>query len=89
MDGDGFMALIERVDAQLSADHLEGYYDGHDTDTPAPNANRSPAYHHSWEIGRAEKDGRDPMPAVLARHHAAMIRSEAIAEAMKLAGMRP
>jgi hypothetical protein len=89
MAGDDFLALIERVTAQLGSDHFEGYIDGRDGDTPAPNANRSPAYHHSWEIGRAEKDGRDPMPAVLARHHAATIRSDAIAEAMQLAGMMP
>lgn len=86
---DEFLNLIDRVDAQLAADHCDGYRDGHDTDMIAPNANRSAAYRHSWEIGRAEKDGRDPTPAVLARLQAAAIRSEAITEAMQLAGMRP
>lgn len=89
MGSEDFLALIERVDAQLASEHLEGYLDGRDTDTPAPNANRSPAYRHSWEIGRTEKEKREPMPAVLARHHVAAIRSEAITEAMRIAGICP
>lgn len=53
--------------AYLNNEHFEGYRDGHELDTPRPSENRSEAYRHSWEIGRAEKERRQVPPAALLR----------------------
>ena len=47
-----------------------GYRDGRNPDAPPPSSNRSHAYRHSFEVGRAELRG-DPIPAALSRAAAA------------------
>ena len=49
---------------------LEGYMDGLKPDTPEPSENRSFRYRHSFEVGRAERDGK-PIPAAISRERAA------------------
>ena len=82
MDSKRFSEIIDRVDAELDADHLEGYQDGYDTDAIAPNDNRSEAYRHSWNIGRADREKRDIPPAWQSRMEVQAIRSRAITEAL-------
>ncbi|MDR6789546.1 hypothetical protein J2Y58_002919 [Sphingomonas sp. BE138] len=48
------------------SDFASGYRDGRDPQAPAPNANRSNAYRHSFEVGRAEISGQ-PIPAARSR----------------------
>lgn len=48
------------------ADFADGYRDGRDPDAPEPSANRSHAYRHSFEVGRAEINGQ-PIPAARSR----------------------
>lgn len=43
-----------------------GYSDGRNPDAPEPSANRSHAYRHSFEVGRAEINGQ-PIPAARSR----------------------
>ncbi|MGU3316307.1 hypothetical protein ACLBWH_12220 [Sphingomonas sp. M6A6_1c] len=47
-----------------------GYADGRDPDSPAPSANRSHAYRHSFAVGRAER-ANAPIPAARSRYAAA------------------
>lgn len=65
-------AIWQGIDAEFCA----GYLEGRELDTPEPNANRHPAYRHSWEIGRAEKKGR-VIPASFSRKRAAEIEAGA------------
>jgi hypothetical protein len=68
------MATDERQEMRpIDREFVDGYFDGHDTDTPEPGANRSAAYRHSFEIGRREKEGRDPIPAAISREKARRI----------------
>lgn len=53
---------------------FEGYRDGYERDAPKPSGNRHPAYLHSWEIGRAEREGR-VIPAAFSRKRAAHIEA--------------
>jgi hypothetical protein len=71
---------LAALDADLMRDHVEGYTDGTDPNCPEPNANRSEAYMHSFNVGRAERDNC-PIPAVLSRLAAQQIRSS---EAVKV-----
>lgn len=59
----------------LDADFAEGYRDGRDRETPEPSANRSAAYRHSFEVGRAEVEGR-PIRAAVSRVRAAEAEEE-------------
>lgn len=56
-------------------DFMEGYMDGRDASLPEPGKNRSPAYCHSFEVGRAELSG-EPIPAAVSRAKAAKIIAE-------------
>lgn len=40
---------------------VEGYRDGRDPNAPEPSANRSHAYRHSFEVGRAEIETGNPL----------------------------
>jgi len=66
---------IESILSPIDREFIEGYFDGRDFDSPEPNANRHPAYRHSFEIGRAELAGR-PIPAKIARERAAKIEAD-------------
>lgn len=59
------------IDRQFCA----GYIDGRDLDSPEPNANRHPAYIHSFNVARAELAGT-PIPAHISRAAAAKIVAE-------------
>lgn len=63
-------SIWEGLDAEFAA----GMMDGKDLTTPEPSANRHPAYRHSWEVGRAEAEGR-PISAALSRARAAHIEA--------------
>ncbi len=65
-------ALFPGIDAHF----CEGYDDGRNPDTPIPSANRHPAYRHSWEVGRAEIEGRT-IPVHFSRARAALIEAGA------------
>ena len=54
----------------LEQEFAEGYTDGRDRDAPWPNENRSRAYRHSFEVGRAELT-KTPLPAAISRKRAA------------------
>lgn len=82
MDAKAFSDIIDRIDAELEAEHFEGYRDGHDTDAIAPNDNRSEAYRHSWRLGRLEREKQQLPPAWQSRLDAASIRAKAITEAL-------
>lgn len=56
-------------------DFVAGYRDGRDRDAPEPSANRSAAYRHSFNVGRAEIEGR-PIPAALSRARAREAEAE-------------
>jgi hypothetical protein len=58
----------------INAEFCAGYLEGRDPETPEPNANRHPAYRHSWEVGRAEKEGW-VIPASFSRKRAAEIEA--------------
>lgn len=62
--------MDDRMD-EITREFMDGYHDGRDTDTPEPSANRHPAYRHSWEIGRAEREG-EPIPYQFSNKRAAM-----------------
>lgn len=64
----------QRIFPGIDAHFCEGYHDGRILDTPTPSANRHPAYRHSWEVGRAEIEGR-PIPAYFSRTRAALIEA--------------
>lgn len=66
--------------AELDQEFAEGYRDGRDRSAPEPSGNRSPAYRHSFEIGRAELAG-DPIPAAISRARAAEIEAAIAAAA--------
>lgn len=51
---------------ELDQEFLDGYRDGRDAHSPRPNNNRSQAYRHSWNVGRAELMNR-PIPADVSR----------------------
>ncbi|MHA0333704.1 hypothetical protein [Sphingomonas aquatilis] len=59
----------------LDRQFYDGYRDGGDPDAPAPNANRHPAYRHSFAVRRAEIAGQ-PMPAAVSRAAAAAIEAD-------------
>ena len=59
----------------IDQEFCAGYYDGRDSDIPEPNANRHPAYIHSFNVARAEKLGK-PIPAQISRAAAAKIVEE-------------
>ena len=61
-------------EAQIDADFVEGYCDGRDADAPWPGPNRSAAYKHSFEVGRAELQNT-PIPAAVSRKRAAALRA--------------
>lgn len=54
----------------------DGYRDGRTASTPEPGPNRDPRYVHSWQVGRAEIEGR-PIPAETSRARAAEIEDQA------------
>lgn len=56
----------------MADEFVEGYLDGRDPDTPEPSGNRSEAYRHSFDVGRAELRGK-PIRAGVSRKHAAEI----------------
>lgn len=56
----------------LDMEFIDGYRDGRTRDCMEPSGNRSPAYHHSFEIGRAEINGT-PIPAYISRQRVAEI----------------
>lgn len=58
--------------SDLDKEFINGYLDGRDVDSPAPNGNRHPAYKHSFNVGRAEISGR-PIPAHISRARAELI----------------
>lgn len=60
------MTTAEDHDREFAA----GYRDGRDPDAPPPSSNRSHAYRHSFEVGRAELAGT-PIPAAVSRVAAA------------------
>ncbi len=60
------------MNVMIDDEFIEGYRDGRTPSTPRPSGNRSDAYCHSWEVGRAEICGR-PIPAYISR-----LRAEAI-----------
>lgn len=53
----------------IDREFAEGYFDGRESDSPEAGANRSAAYRHSFEVGRAEKEG-NPIPAAISREKA-------------------
>lgn len=59
----------------LEQEFLDGYRDGRDRDAPEPSDNRSSAYRHSFNVGRAELASR-PITASLSRARAEQIRLE-------------
>ena len=59
----------------LEADFTEGYLDGRDPTTPEPSANRSACYRHSWNVGRAEIEGR-PIAASISLRRAEIAIAE-------------
>ncbi len=60
----------------VEREFMDGYLDGRDSDTPEAGTNRSAAYRHSFEVGRAEKNN-DPIPAAISRAKARQITIEA------------
>lgn len=48
-------------------DYVEGYLDGRDPNAPIPSGNRSPRYVHSFNLGRAEIEGKTLPPAHISR----------------------
>lgn len=56
----------------IDQEFADGYSDGRDRDAPRPSDNRSRAYRHSFEVGRAELMGT-PIPASISRERAAQI----------------
>lgn len=65
---------LASMDEELEREHFDGYMDGRDPDAPEPSENRSAAYKHSFNVGRAELANR-PIPAVLSRLSAQQVRS--------------
>ncbi len=82
-------AMIDQIDKQLQEEHVQGYMDGYETDTPEPGPNQSEAYTHSWKIGRAEKEGRnkDLPSAFESEFNARKIRDERIFQEMDKMGL--
>lgn len=60
----------------LEADFSEGYRDGRDRNAPEPTANRSAAYRHSFNVGRAEIGQGELLPAAILRDRAARAEAE-------------
>lgn len=58
-----------RIYDGIDAEFVQGYIDGRDHNSPVPSTNRDPAYRHSWDVGRAEIEGR-PLPASFCRARA-------------------
>ena len=58
----------------IEAEFCAGYLDGRNLATPEPSVNRHPAYRHSWEVGRSEKEGWI-IPASFSRQRAAHIEA--------------
>jgi hypothetical protein len=58
----------------LDAEFVAGSLDGRNPDSPEPSANRHPAYRHSWEVSRAEVNGK-PIPAAFSRCRVAIIEA--------------
>lgn len=50
--------MSELMTAETHQDYIDGYTDGRDPSSPEPNANRSERYKHSFNVGRAEIEGR-------------------------------
>lgn len=71
---DRFAALLAGG-TPLDEEFAEGYRDGRDPTSPDPSENRSAAYRHSFEVGRAEIENR-PIPADVSRRRAAEAESE-------------
>lgn len=57
---------LDELIAEVERDFISGYLDSHDNDAPCPGENRSAAYRHSFEVGRAELAG-EPIPAAVSR----------------------
>ena len=58
----------------IDAAFYDGYRDGGDLSTPEAGPNQHPAYRHSWEVARAEKEGW-VIPADWSRKRAAHIEA--------------
>ena len=58
----------------IDEDFRDGYFDGRRKDSPEPGSNRSEAYRHSFEVGRAEIAGK-PIPTWRSRPRAEAIRA--------------
>lgn len=56
---------------------VQGYRDGFDLDCPEPSANRTHAYRHGFECGRADRNGK---PAFGDYHAAVAAYAEAVAK---------
>jgi len=60
--------------SDIEREFWEGYSDGRNPIAPYPGDNRSEAYRHSFEVGRAELAGK-PIPAQVSRDRAAAIEA--------------
>lgn len=56
----------------IDREFSEGYVDGRESDSPEAGSNRSAAYRHSFEVGRAERENK-PIPAAISREKARRI----------------
>jgi hypothetical protein len=55
----GASDLLEKAARTVGDDeNVEGYRDGFDLNSPEPSLNRSARYRHSFECGRADREGR-------------------------------
>ena len=72
------MGLLEEKADGDDAEHMEGYRDGRNPDTPEPSANRSWCYRHSFTIGRMEIAGK-PVVAEAARRSAELASAKDVA----------
>jgi len=62
------------MDYYAISEFVAGAFDGRDPESPAPSANRHPAYLHGWEVARAEREGW-VIPAAWSRARAAHIEA--------------
>lgn len=63
------------ANAAVEQEFSDGYRDGYNLDHPAPGANRTDAYKHSFEIARREANHEPPIPAHISRRKAAEIEN--------------
>lgn len=62
----------QAMNREIDKEFCDGYVDGRNTDTPGAGPNRSAAYRHSFEVGRAERNDQ-PIPAAVSRQKAHVI----------------